>query len=151
MDNLFKRGALAFGFFWLGLHMIGLAMIDNGSNRPWNPTWRFISAIFAIEYYLGITVIIAILCIFILSLIEIFTEKKTEKLMSENINLEATKHFSDKPKTETKETKDTFPEMEKPVVKTPRPQKPKEEVQKPIEKSPEELKAEAIRQLTKGW
>lgn len=52
VDNLFKRMAFAFVFFWLGIHGVGLGLKWNGFDSPWNPAWRLLSGIFQAEIFM---------------------------------------------------------------------------------------------------
>lgn len=143
MDNFINRAIFASVFLWLGLHGIGLGMIANGGNHPRNPIWRMLSSLFEAEMWLLKAVIIAALCWFVILIVHFIFSEESQKEESKDISLREGKYFSvnEKPSAPIATTTKIEIETDKPEITIPLPK----------EKSPEELKREAIKQLTRGW
>lgn len=142
MDNFINRAIFAMVFLWLGLHGIGFGMIANGGNHPRNPVWRILSGLYDVEIWLLKTILIGALCWFLILIVHFIFSEQPQKEGPKNIASSEEKHFSvnENPSKSIVAATKAETEIPKPKVTQPTPR----------EKSPEELKAEAIKQLTRG-
>lgn len=144
MDYFIKRAIFAFGLFWLGLHVIGLSIVQNNGDVPSNPTWHIFYTLFMIELWILKAVLLFALCSFLIMIVGAIREIQQEKASAVDIKSVEEKHFPTIEKPPEKEKIDTniLTQKHKPEITLPT---------TPLEKTPEELKLEAIKQITRGW
>lgn len=145
-NNFVWRFVLTLTLFWVGVHLIGFAMIEVGANQPWNPTWKIFQAVWKVE--------LSILLIFVQVMGFLFAVGAIGVIVHFTIRT-----FSPKPKMKISvESQSVTPE--KPVTLLPE-AKPKADnflltpaqpaIQKQTGPTPEELKQKAIQQIIRGY
>jgi hypothetical protein len=153
--DLLKRAAISFGIMWIGFHVIGLGMIDNGSNIRGNPAWDFLSALFDFELWLLKAGVLVAGVIFLVPVVYnvidmIFRKRrhKKEKLQSKILESAVTIERLESHIVDSLTAAETKPIPEIAVAVAVKQESPRPVI---VEKSPEELKQKAIEQLLRGW
>jgi hypothetical protein len=49
IPKAFTRGCIALGTFWIGLHVIGIALWQSGNTGPRNMAWRLFQSVWTLE------------------------------------------------------------------------------------------------------
>ncbi len=165
LENLFKRllirGLIATGFFLAGLHLAANSIEASGMASPRNPAWRVIRGLLAIEYeimrlilfgglLLGCLVVIAYAAIFFIFEPRQKRREKIEKAIRDEEARIREAEVSERWRKGREEDERRFRKWVDDTTEQERIRRAKETARLNA-RTPEQVKADAIHEITKGW